>query len=872
MPHSSFEIIMFFELVIFIVLGVAVAVIIGLLGKISHSLSQLTKLYQTPVVQPKEEVKAEEDVQENKSQEEPVAPPPIPVLVPVDKEPTASEQKPAIEAPQEMPVKTDAVAQEEDIPFVKPNILQPKPKDLQPEITWDAFQKEDAVANEAQPLPENKQQKNAVEAEPTTPPLPHEPSAFEIRMKAIRNWLIYGRTSGVPEGESAEKLLATTWLLRSGILVILFTTAFLLKLSIDRGILGPEGRVALSYVAGTLLLAFGLHPKMRNNYWSLGQALTGIGLGMLYFSSYALTSMYHLVPPMVGGAIMCLVTITSGMLSDRLNALSVGMVAMVGGYATPLLLSTGTKNFPGLSGYLLLLGVGILWLANRRNWQQLTWLAMLFTYFIFSLAFSHFFAQEDFVIVQISLVLFFMLFSTSIFIHNIRLNLPGGPLEILGLLGNSVLFFILSIIAIKQAYKPTENYAYAPLTLGLAFFYLLHAAFLGKRKQACERNFLLIFCAISGFYLALTFPVILSGHWLGAAWALQALLLLWLGIKMDSRLLKNCAWVLYTVTLLRLAVYEFGGYNNSYAFKVQTENGNFWFGILSRLVQYLIPICSFGVAAHLTITNKQKKDAVLEEGSNSTYKWKSNPAATILASLAFLVLFFFLRFELGSDLQEIMEFSWLAGINLVWLGTAIIALLLLKRGIPGLWTVFAGILIFGTIFRLIYDFIRPNYWMAHYPDYFWSSCFGILMNTAILTAGFIFICRLLTTGMPDNLKTEATYGRICSFVWPIMLFVHTTREWSMIIRYKLPGLKGGGISVLWAIFAFTMVLRGLKKSTAWLRYCGLAMFAVIVMKVFIFDMGHLDAMYRVIAFLVFGVLLMGAAFIYLKFWHNKEEK
>ena len=94
----------------------------------------------------------------------------------------------------------------------------------------------------------------------------------------------------------------------------------------------------------------------------------------------------------------------------------------------------------------------------------------------------------------------------------------------------------------------------------------------------------------------------------------------------------------------------------------------------------------------------------------------------------------------------------------------------------------------------------------------------------------------------------------------------------MIIKHKLPGLSGGGISVLWALFAFVMVFRGITKSVRGLRYLGLALFAIVVCKVFLFDLSHLEAIYRVVAFFVFGVLLMGAAFVYLKFWHNKEER
>ncbi|MBQ7651869.1 MAG: DUF2339 domain-containing protein, partial [Victivallales bacterium] len=137
----------------------------------------------------------------------------------------------------------------------------------------------------------------------------------------------------------------------------------------------------------------------------------------------------------------------------------------------------------------------------------------------------------------------------------------------------------------------------------------------------------------------------------------------------------------------------------------------------------------------------------------------------------------------------------------------------------------------------------------------------------------IMLCGQL---MPEG-RFERIMNMTCRITWPILLFIHSTREWGMIIKYKLPGLTGGGISVLWAVFAFALVFRGITKAVRCLRYIGLALFAVVVFKVFMFDMRHLDAIYRVIAFFVFGVLLMGAAFVYLKFWRNsnwngKEEK
>ena len=758
------------------------------------------------------------------------APPPLPIDKTIETAPAQPLSNP--ETVQDSPP-VDAKGAEEDIPMAA------------------ASQYEDA------------QEEPFAEPEPR---VPREPSLFERRLKMLKNWFVYGRGEGVGEGESAEKLLATTWLLRSGILVILFTSAFLLKLSIDKGILAPSGRVALSYIAGAGLLFAGLSKRMRERYWSMGQALCGISLGVFYFSSFAMTSMYHLVSATVGGAVMCVTTVTAGFLADRLNSISVAMVAMIGGYATPLLLNTGVKNFPGLSAYLVLLGIGVLWLAYRRNWLQLTWLAMLFTYGIFALAINAHYVKEDFTVCQTGLVLFFVLFSTTVFIHNVRKSVPATALEIFGLLGNSALFFGMSWCAIDTVNKGDRLF-FAPLTLGLAAYYLLHAIVLGRRRDESLRGLLLIFCALSGFYLALTFPVVLSGEWLAAAWAMQALMMLWLGLRMDSKLLKNCAWILYAITLAHLAFHEFWLYN-----KLPGAVGeSFWGGVVSRICQYLLPVASMAAAAHLTMkanVTTAEAEPEGENAENATFIAKPRTRGEILSGvlfgLAFIVFFLFLRLEIGADFLPLGTYR-LTGINIVWIGGCIVALMLLKKGFPGWWQIFLAILLGGTILRVAIDFFDNSFWRWGTPQFEWLYCIGGLCNTAVLVLGIMFCGKLMPEG-----KFERIMNLTCRITWPILLFIHSTREWGMIIKYKLPGLTGGGISVLWAVFAFVLVFRGITKAVRGLRYIGLALFAVVVCKVFMFDMRHLDAIYRVLAFFAFGVLLMGAAFVYLKFWRNSN--
>ena len=63
--------------------------------------------------------------------------------------------------------------------------------------------------------------------------------------------------------------------------------------------------------------------------------------------------------------------------------------------------------------------------------------------------------------------------------------------------------------------------------------------------------------------------------------------------------------------------------------------------------------------------------------------------------------------------------------------------------------------------------------------------------------------------------------------------------------------------------AFLVV--GIRYRFSALRYCGLALFATVAVKVFTSDLDSLDSFYRIVAFLILGVLLLLGSFLYLRF-------
>jgi uncharacterized membrane protein len=98
----------------------------------------------------------------------------------------------------------------------------------------------------------------------------------------------------------------------------------------------------------------------------------------------------------------------------------------------------------------------------------------------------------------------------------------------------------------------------------------------------------------------------------------------------------------------------------------------------------------------------------------------------------------------------------------------------------------------------------------------------------------------------------------------VLLFVYLSLETNTVLSRFVPGLRAGGITMLWAAYALTLLLFGLGRGVPGLRYAGLLGFTVVTWKIFFVDLAHLDALYKIVAFIVLGIMLLAAALVYLK--------
>jgi uncharacterized membrane protein len=165
-----------------------------------------------------------------------------------------------------------------------------------------------------------------------------------------------------------------------GGIVLALAAALFLQYSIEHGLIPPIVRVAIGLLTGIGCIA-GSEFLRKRRYATTANALAGAGAVILYASIWAAQALYSLIGPGLSYPLMVLTTVACGLLAWRHSAKVIATLGLAGGFATPLLLSTGSDNPIGLFAYVLLLDAGLVALARMRRWPILMTLGLAGTVF-----------------------------------------------------------------------------------------------------------------------------------------------------------------------------------------------------------------------------------------------------------------------------------------------------------------------------------------------------------------------------------------------------------------------------------------------------------------------------------------------------------
>ena len=161
-------------------------------------------------------------------------------------------------------------------------------------------------------------------------------------------------------------------------IALVFAAVFFLRYSVQQGWLQPPVRVLIGIAVAVSLLVL-CELKAARKYAVTANALDAAAIAILFSTFFAAHALWHLIPAAVTFGLLAIVTALAVLLSIRRESLFIAVLGLLGGFATPALLSTGENRPIPLFAYLLLLNVGLAWVAYRQSWPVLTVLTLVLT-------------------------------------------------------------------------------------------------------------------------------------------------------------------------------------------------------------------------------------------------------------------------------------------------------------------------------------------------------------------------------------------------------------------------------------------------------------------------------------------------------------
>lgn len=401
------------------------------------------------------------------------------------------------------------------------------------------------------------------------------------------------------DAASLESRIGSQWLNRIGIVAVLFGVSYFLKYAFENNWIGPAGRIAIGLIAGIAIIVWSEMFRSRG-YKVFSYSLKAVGVGTLYLSLWAGFQLYHLFPASVAFGCMVLVTAFTTFLALSQDAEILAAFALVGGFLTPALVSTGQNREIVLFSYVAILDIATVIFATRRRWIRLLPGAFIGTLFLYIGWYASFYRNEFLAPTLIFASIFFLIFSVpALLIRPVAEEKSRSLVPTLtGLVLLNAATYFLQGYVILQEWADTKPFT-AWFAVAVAAVYLLLAREIRSHSAGRAKEILtLLHLTLAIVFLTIAIPLKLEAHWITIGWLVEAALIMYVGHRTDTDLLKGLATAALALGVIRLVFFD-----NFHSTRVILN---------ARLATYIVAIAALTFTAYLFrgMRNELERNAV----------------------------------------------------------------------------------------------------------------------------------------------------------------------------------------------------------------------------------------------------------------------
>jgi uncharacterized membrane protein len=667
------------------------------------------------------------------------------------------------------------------------------------------------------------------------------------------------------EKSSVEKFIGENLINKIGVVITVIGVAIGAKYAIDHELISPLTRIVLGYLFGLGLL--GVAFRLKQNYESFSAALLSGAMAILYFITFAAYDFYSLIPRIPAFALMVVFTAFTTRAAIHYKRQIIAHVGLVGAYAVPFLLSDGSGNILVLFSYIAIINTGILVVSFKQYWKPLYYVSFSITWLIYASWYVFRYHADSFALAHTFATLFFLIFYAVFLSYKLLRKGNYNAGDIILLLANSFIFYGFGYAILNGEQHSTHLLGL--FTLLNAIIHFTVGGMLYRRKMVNDHLFYWIICLVLVF-ITIAIPVQLNGNWVTLAWAGEAAALFWLGRTRKVPMYEQLSLPVMLIAFFSI-IHDWGSAHS---------HSSIWnIDFLSSLL--------FAAAFALIcfLHRKHPADTTPAKPLNKFIPMTATAIFLISLYAAFYIeiAHYWTHLFDGSQINtvtddypathynlDLLEYKriWLINYSLLFL-SALSFVNLKKIRSTLLGYMHLGLNVFAMLFFLIgglYSLseLRESYL---YPsEYFYSGAFNIgIRYISILCAAVLLA--LSYRHVRDKLLNVA------DLQIPFDLFLHMSVLWiasSELINcldiaatqsYKL------GLSILWGVYSLLLIAWGIRQKKKHLRIGAIALFGVTLVKLFLYDISHLETIAKTVVFVSLGILLLVISFLYNKYKH-----
>ncbi|MEM9001205.1 MAG: DUF2339 domain-containing protein [Bacteroidota bacterium] len=679
-----------------------------------------------------------------------------------------------------------------------------------------------------------------------------------------------------------EKFIGENLINKIGIVITVIGVAIGAKYSIEHDLISPLTRIVLGYLTGLVLLGFGI--RLKEKYENYSAVLVSGAMAIMYFITYSAYSFYGLIPQVMAYALMVVFTAFTVVAAMNYNRQVIAHIGLVGAYAVPFLLSEGSGEVAILFTYTAIINIGILVIAFKKYWKPLYYSSFGLTWLMYFLWYvSTYQTDEHFGLALTFLSIFFGIFYLTFLAYKLLQKQKFN-------IDDTILLFINSFIFYGIGYTILGNHGTGAQLLGVftlcnAIVHFFVSTLIYHQKLA-DRSLFYLVSGLVLVFITIAIPVQLNGNWVTLLWAGEAALLFWIGRTKNIPAYEKLSYPLMILAFLSIVHDWMTVYDGYYPENPTTRitpllNINFLTSILF--------ITAFGFINMLNHNRNYTAVLISPKGISKIISL-SIPAILLIA------MYYAFRIEIAnywnqlyadsaltihSDGQQspkyyrnydLGKFKTVWIINYTLLFVSLLAFVNFRKlksrqlGTINLVLITLTLIVFLTQGLYVLSELRETYLEQTLSQYYQRGIFniGIRYISIAFVALTLFTCYkyIRQEFMQRDFKVGFDFLLHTAILWIASSeLIHWMDIAESTQSYKL------GLSILWGIYSLFLIVLGIWKKKKHLRIGAIALFGVTLIKLFFYDISHLNTLAKTIVFVSLGILLLIISFLYNKYKH-----